>query len=233
MYNFATFASLLALSSQFLCGEVGHDHMIPADLECPQLPTFNGGRKVAIVVDSSGSNADTDPQELRIAAAKGLNSRLVLKGQASDGGQSDLVTAIDIGSSASVLYPLGDPAGAASTFDSINAAGGTNIASGMKAAIDELTKMSGDVTAGRSGVVVMTDGEDSSFNDLLDQLGRAKAAGIRVAFGFLSVQPPSGASDLLTAILNTSGIYSIATSDQAQEAFINLVVSRGLRTSML
>ncbi|KAL9609116.1 MAG: hypothetical protein Q9167_006094 [Letrouitia subvulpina] len=230
MFKLAAIASLaLALPAQVLSVGLEHKWAPRADPDCTQLPTSNGGRKIAIVVDSSGSNADTDPSNLRIVAAKNLNNLLISKGQASSGKQSDLVTVVDFDYSATVIYPLGDPAGATNDiFDSIDASGGTDIASGVEAAIDELTKNQGDVTAGRSGIVVLTDGEDSYLDPLLEQLARAKKLGIRVAFGFLSPQPPSDASDLLSAILDTGGIYSTITSDQAQEAFVNLVVSHGL-----
>ena len=186
-----------------------------ADADCP---TSNGGRKIAIVVDSSGSNVDTDPSDLRIVAAKNLNGLLVPN--------SDQVTVIDFDSYAAVIYPLGDPASA--SFDGINSIGGTNIASGVESAIDELTKNQGDPTAGRSGIVVFTDGEDSSIAALLTQLEKAKQEGIRVSFGFLSPQSPADASDLLAAILDTGGIYSTITSDTAQAAFVDLVVRHGL-----
>lgn len=227
MFKFVAIVSLvLALPAQVLSVGIGHKLAPRADPDCTQLPTSNGGRKIAIVVDSSGSNSYTDPSDLRIVAAKNLNGLLVSKNQASAGKQSDLVTVVDFDYSAAVIYPLGDPAGA--TFDGIDASGGTDIASGVEAAIDELTKNQGDVTAGRSGIVVLTDGEDSYLDPLLEQLARARKLGIRVAFGFLSPQPPSSASDLLTAILDTGGIYSTITSDQAQEAFVNLVISHGL-----
>ena len=219
MFKFATIASLfLALPVQIL----------RAQSDCPELPTSSGGRKIAIVIDSSGSNADTDPNNLRIVAAKNLNGVLVSKGQASSGGQPDSVTVVDFDSSASVIYSLGDPSGADAKIDTIDADGGTDIASGVEAAINELTKNQGDVTAGRSGIVVLTDGEDSSLESLLQQLAQAKKLGIRVAFGFLSPQPPADESDLLTAILDTEGVYSTITSDRAQEDFVNLVVRHGL-----
>ena len=227
MFTLATVLALvLAFSVQISATGSEHQNIARADPGCPQLPTSSGGRKIAIVVDSSGSNVDTDPSNLRVVAAKNLNSLLVSKGQASSGGQSDLVTVIDFDSSASVIYSLGDPATA--TSDKIDSSGGTNIASGVKAAIDELTKTQGDVTAGRSGIVVLTDGEDSSLKSLLAQLANARNLGIRVAFGFLSPQPPSSASDLLKAILDTGGVYSTITSDRAQEDFVNLVVRHGL-----
>lgn len=165
-----------------------------SNLICPSLPTSKGDRKIGVVIDSSGSNDWTDPDGLRIAAGKQLNSALV---------PTDLVTVIEFSSSARTLYPLGSPAGAAGVYDKISSSGGTNIYSGVKEAIDELTKPNAGNTIGRSGIVVLTDGEDGSITQLIQQLNRAQSLGIRVSFGFLSPTLPSGVQTLLTAILNT------------------------------
>ncbi|KAI9893850.1 MAG: hypothetical protein M1814_005403 [Vezdaea aestivalis] len=195
---------------------------------CPTLPSSSGGRKIGIVVDSSGSNSATDPNRLRVAAAKQLNAALVTSAQAGAGGTPDQVTAVDFDSSASVIYPLGDPSGATVTFDSIDESGGTFIAGGLKAAIDEITKPAAGPTAGRSGIVVFTDGEDSSLTTLINEVNRAGGLGIRVSFGFLSPTTPAGASALLNAIMSTGGVYSTITTAAAQQAFVNQVISRGL-----
>lgn len=60
-----------------------------------QLATSNGGRKVAIVIDSSGSMATTDPNNLRITAGKALNNQLVTAGAATGGKKADLVTVVE------------------------------------------------------------------------------------------------------------------------------------------
>ncbi len=195
---------------------------------CPTLPTFSGGRKVGIVIDSSGSNSDTDPQDLRVAAGRQLNAALVTQAQAGPGGQSDVVTIVKFSDDATLLYPLGDPSGAIPAFNQIDADGGTSIASGLKEAIDEITKQSAGPTAGRSGVVVLTDGEDSFIDDLISELNRAQTLGIRVSFGFLSDTIPSEAQDLLAAILNTGGRYSTIESAAGQQAFVNLVILNGI-----
>lgn len=197
-----------------------------ADPGCPQLPVSSGGRKIGLVIDSSGSNYYTDPSNLRIAAAKELNSLLITKDQAGSSGHSDLVTVIDFDSYARVISPLGDPAHA--TFDGIDSEGGTYIADGIRVAIDELTNSTSGSTAHQTGVVVLTDGEDYSVDELLNQLTRARNESIRVAFGFLSPEAPAGEEDLLTAILKTGGIYSTISSAEAQKNFVNLVIAHGL-----
>ena len=72
----------------------------------------NGDRKVAIVIDSSASMATNDPKLYRIAAARALNSFLISNGEASSTQKADQVSVIQFAGSASLDYPLGDPAGA-------------------------------------------------------------------------------------------------------------------------
>ena len=93
-----------------------------------QLATSNGGRKIAIVLDSSGSMSWNDPDNLRIIAGKSLNSQLVTASAATGNLKADLVTVVDFDDEATVIYPLGDPAGADSSFDTIDSDGGTWIA---------------------------------------------------------------------------------------------------------
>ena len=234
MRNPAVIASfvLLALLTQVFSlgfqsnplGQDSHKLVARTDSGCPQL-TSSGGRKIGLVIDSSGSNSYNDPFDLRIAAAKELNSLLVTKTQAGPSGQSDLVTVIDFDDEARVIYPLGDPAHA--SFDGIDSLGGTYIADGLSVAIDQLTNSSVS-TAHQTGIVVLTDGQDYYFDELLDQLARARNHSIRVAFGFLSPEPPAGEEDLLTAILSTGGIYSAISSAEAQKNFVNLVIAHGL-----
>lgn len=189
----------------------------------------NVGRKIALVIDSSGSNTSTDPNDLRVVAAKAFNDLLTTNAEAGANGKPDLVTVVDFDSSAAVIYELGDPAGA--TFDQIDSSGGTDIASGVKLAIEELTKPGFDPTSGRTGIIVLTDGEDSSITPLIAQINAAKDLGIRVNFGFLEGPPPSTPAtrdtDLLTAILSTGGIHSSINTPEAQQYFVNLVAGRG------
>ena len=60
-----------------------------------QLASSNGGRKVAIVIDSSGSMSGTDPYDLRITAGKALNNQLVPAAGATGGKKADLVTVVE------------------------------------------------------------------------------------------------------------------------------------------
>ena len=215
------------------------------------------GRKIALVIDSSGSNQETDPSFLRVDAAKQFANTLVTADSAGLDNRPDLVSVITFTTDASVIYPLGDPATA--VFDGIGADGGTYIAGGVSLAIEELTKDTTISTQDHAGILVFTDGQDSDTSALLSQLDRAAQLGIRVSFGFLS--PPaspvqrrmkarsvrtrnsepafyprqvSGASEpsespteLITAILKTGGFFGTINSAEAQASFVDGVIARG------
>lgn len=121
----------------------------------------DGNRKVAIVIDSSGSMVDTDPQNLRLAAGRALNSWLITKAEATGGKKADLVTVIDFDDSPHLDYPLGDPAGANASFSKIDSSGGTYIAGGVTMGTTQLNASSTGSTSGRSSIIVFTDGEVS------------------------------------------------------------------------
>jgi hypothetical protein len=205
---------------------------VPAACQALQINAGNGGRKVGIVIDSSGSNVDTDPNNLRVVAAKNLNDALISSSEATADKKADVVTVVDFDSSAAVIYSLGDPSGANAEIDTIDSSGGTAIYDGVAKAIDELNKPGNDPTANRTGIVVLTDGQDSSTTDLITEIDRAGGLGIRVSFGFLDPTSSSAADpDVLAAILKTGGIYSAISSASAQQSFVNLVFSHGITGS--
>jgi hypothetical protein len=132
------------------------------DLTCADLnvKSNDGGRKVAIVIDSSGSMSGTDPSDLRLVAGRSLNDWLINSKETGGGKTADLVTVIDFDYSPNMDYELGDPGAAANaSFSLIDSSGGTYIAGGVEMAIAELTKPGSGTTAGRTGIVVFTDGE--------------------------------------------------------------------------
>ncbi|KAK4198697.1 hypothetical protein QBC40DRAFT_350041 [Triangularia verruculosa] len=205
------------------------------------------GRKVAIVVDSSGSNDWTDPNNLRIAAARAINEELISQAEATDSNaKPDLVTVVDFDEQARIVYPLGDPANA--HFSGIDSSGGTNIAAGIRLAIDEITGDDRYDTRGRSGIIVLTDGDDPYYGDRLAQLARAYLLGIKVSFGFLwpvaiPVTNPkvkrdgtlarrqAQTSEMLAAVLKTGGSYATIDSPEAQQAFVELLKSSGFSSA--
>jgi hypothetical protein len=118
----------------------------------------NGNRKVAIVIDSSGSMVDSDPANLRLSAGVELTNWLISDKEATASVKPDLVTVINFSDEATLDYPLGDPGNADSAFNGIGADGGTFIAGGVQMAIDQIVGGPAP-TAQRSGIVVFTDGE--------------------------------------------------------------------------
>jgi hypothetical protein len=197
------------------------------------------GRKVAIVIDSSGSNLTTDPGNRRILAAMTFNAGLASAAEVGTSGVPDRSAVVDFDSGARLVFPLGDPD--AASFAGIDSSGGTNIAAGVSAGLAELTKDPQDPTGDRSGILVFTDGQDSDRTALIAAVRAATAAGVRVSFGFLA--PPSSAAsastaraqaqaapppDLVQAILESGGVFSTIDSAEAQEAFVELVGSRGV-----
>ena len=119
----------------------------------------NGDRKIAIVIDTSGSMVDTDPDNLRLAAGKRIVDWLISDKEASGSKKADQVTVINFDESAHLDYPLGDPGNADSAFDGMGAYGGTFIAGGVEMAITQMTQQGSGDTAKRSGIFVFTDGE--------------------------------------------------------------------------
>jgi hypothetical protein len=101
-----------------------------AALECQ----LDGGRKIGIVIDSSGSMVDTDPNNLRIVAGEAIASSLITKAAAGPNGHPDLIVVIDFDDSVRVVYPLGGLASV--SFAEIDSSGGTYFAIGVQAAID-------------------------------------------------------------------------------------------------
>ncbi|KAH8646501.1 hypothetical protein BGZ60DRAFT_553823 [Tricladium varicosporioides] len=195
------------------------------------------GRRIAIVVDSSGSNTWTDPTNQRIKAAIALAKTLTTSANAEDGTAPDRVTVIDFDDFARVVSPMGDPSKV--TFNGIDSEGGTDIGSGISLAIDEILKSDSDPVAHQSGIILLTDGSDGNPANQIRQLERAAKAGIRVSIGFLDptslkninkrhLSRRDPAMDLLFAILHTGGTYSTIDTAEAQENFINLVSNHGL-----
>ncbi|KAF2476736.1 uncharacterized protein BDR25DRAFT_154042, partial [Lindgomyces ingoldianus] len=193
--------------------------------------TNNGGRKVAIVIDESGSMESSDPYDLRIQAGRSVNDWLISSKEAGGGKQADLVTVIGFDDVTRLLYPLGDPAGADKVFSQITTRGGTYIAGGVDDAMTEITKSGHDPTSNRSAIVVLTDGADSSTTTLVKSINKASQQGIRVSFGFLTGLYSSFSyqdQNVLAAILGTGGMYATIDGATAQNAFVNLMIVHGL-----
>ncbi|KAH6855860.1 hypothetical protein B0I37DRAFT_64467 [Chaetomium sp. MPI-CAGE-AT-0009] len=225
---------ILALSVQTVAGV----HLVARqnnNTDCASLignvDAGDGGRKIGIVIDASGSMLDNDPNKLRLEAAKLLNSKLITSAAATGGKTGDQVTVAKFSTSADVLYPLGDPSGAASTIDSIEADGGTFIGSGIDAALDELTKASSGATADRSGILVLTDGvDDPSYliTDTIAAIDRARGLGVRVSFGFLAIDADQQDSGITTAIIQSGGTFTTLNTAADTSVFVAQALLNGL-----
>ncbi|MEW6581283.1 MAG: vWA domain-containing protein [Actinomycetota bacterium] len=197
------------------------------------------GRVVGLVIDSSGSNTTTDPGNLRITAGLALATNLVSTADAAGEGTPDTLAVIDFDATATVVYPLGDPDGAAAAIRGIDSSGSTHIAGGIQAALTAMTPVG--PPPGKSGIVVLTDGEDSDVAALIAAINQATARGVRVSFGFLS--PPTTITsnekraaarehvispDLQNAIIASGGVFATIRSAAEQQTFVQLVEQRGV-----
>jgi hypothetical protein len=212
------------------------------------------GRIVSIVIDSSGSNSDTDPNNLRLAGAKEIVNYLTPASKATANNKADVVAVVDFDTRARVDYALGDPTGAYGPIDSIDSVGGTDVAVGLRAGLAQVAK-GGSATADRTGIVMFTDGLDSSKSDMLRALAQAKSQGVRVSWGHLyqpkveqtkthkgllgwlwnwsssSSSSSSGGPidpDISAAVLKTGGTVSMIATPQAQLDFVAQVLKNGI-----
>jgi len=214
------------------------------------------GRRLAIVIDSSGSNEETDPSGLRVAAGLAFNASLVTEADAqSKGGQPDKSAVVSFESGATLLSPLADPSMA--NFTGIGAYGGTCIACGINTAHSVLLAGSAgeEPPLNRDGIVVLTDGQDEDVSAIIAEIEAAAAEGIRTSIGFLSPPPspvpaarvsarPAGERAalaslfeeerlepdpaLVSAIQASGGIAATISSAQAQRSFVDVVLANGL-----
>lgn len=187
---------------------------------------------------------ENDPENVRLDAAKALTDILVSSSEATNGKVADLVTVVDFAGEgdAEVIYGLGDPSGAAGPIAGSTVRGGTFIGGGIKAATDELAKEGS--TANRTGIVVLTDGEDyppELVTQTISEIERAGQQGIRVSFGFLQVLPPgtdvsSGSvanqdPRIQSAILATGGSMATINTAENYAAFLAQLLSAGITSN--
>jgi hypothetical protein len=157
------FISLCALAD----GVISASLVRRAEKVCsgPTAKSNNGDRKMALVIDSSGSMLGSDPTDLRLQAGKSILDWLITKDEVSDNKKEDIVTVIDFSDEAQLDYKLGPPDGAYEPLANISIRGGTYIADGVKMGIEQLTASGTGATKDRSGIVVFTDGEVSARSD--------------------------------------------------------------------
>jgi hypothetical protein len=135
------------------CPLIGDPNAIPVD--------------VALVIDSSGSMIDNDPQNLRITAAKSFITNMKA---------SDRAAIVDFDSGVTVRQNLtADKTALSSALNQIDSNGGTDIGAGVGSAYSILTNQS-DSTRTRV-VILLTDGQGQYDKVLSNQL---KSQNIRV-----------------------------------------------------
>ena len=110
---------------------------------------------------------------------------------------------------------------------------GTFIGGGIGVATDDLTKPNTGETKGRSGIVVLTDGQDnfaglSGVQGTINEIKRAGGLGIRVSFGFLSTDASEQDPEILTECVKTGGTFSSFSNAESQGNFIDQVIYNGL-----
>jgi Mg-chelatase subunit ChlD len=153
----------IILSLPILFASISDAYLVPRDSTpvCTDLRanSNDGDRKIAIVIDSSGSMAYSDPYGYRLTAGKMAIDWLISKSEATGTQKPDEVTVINFDDKAYLDYPPGDPGAAASALTNIGEDGGTYIAGGVEMAIEQLTAAGTGETSGRSGILVFTDGE--------------------------------------------------------------------------
>ncbi|KAK4444799.1 hypothetical protein QBC34DRAFT_451686 [Podospora aff. communis PSN243] len=175
---------------------------------------------------------DTDPNKLRLEAAKLLVGKLITSGSATAGQVPDKVAVVQFNDTSEVLYPLGDPSGAASKIDSVAAEGGTFIGSGVATAAEELTNGGTDTSgSGTTGILVLTDGMDDPV-DLVSQtieaINRAQQLGIRVSFGFLSNAAELQDPGIVASIIKSGGTFSTVKTAEDVPKLVAQALLNGL-----
>lgn len=141
----------------------------------------NPGRVVSIVLDASSSTEGTDPQKLRVRGGIDLLDYLTSQSKASDRNKADTVSIVSFDGYATVKYSQGDPnEQARQALESIGSDGGTFIARGVQAGLDQIL---GSNPGSKGGLVLFTDGEDNTVDAVVEQIKRASDAGVRVSIG--------------------------------------------------
>lgn len=136
-------------------------------------PTQEGNQAnsldIALVLDSSGSMVDNDPNNIRLDVGKAFVDKL---------GDKDRATIVDFDDSVSLLSPFtSDKTLAKSAIDRIDSNGGTAIHLGVEKALNQF-----DTQARKSmkNMIVLTDGEDNYSYNYSALLKRAKDNNITV-----------------------------------------------------
>ncbi|EJT50176.1 hypothetical protein A1Q2_04516 [Trichosporon asahii var. asahii CBS 8904] len=216
----------------------------------------NPGRVVSLVLDSSSSTEDTDPNRLRIQGGLELLDYLTSASEATEKNKADTVSIVSFDQAAKLEYPQGDPNDVArAKLSAIDSVGMTKIYRGIRLGLDQILKSN---PGNRGGLILFTDGQDTSLEEAVEQINRATAAGVRVSIGHTSVDEKQAAANqgglsgiisevgrwfsgppkngLVTplderisqAALASGGTVSVLTSQEAQKEFVQQVIKNGI-----
>lgn len=148
-------ATVSHFSTYILLNSVDVDSVWEAEIREPQdreNPRYTG-IDIVFVIDASGSMAANDEAELRQAAAKAFVAKL---------GENDRAAVIKFTSLATVCQPFtGDHTLLDSAIDSVSHSGGTDLSTGIQAAINLFTDKSYTRTDAYKYIVFLTDGDGS------------------------------------------------------------------------
>jgi len=198
------------LSSDFFEGD------LPASVEVEGVASTIGGVRfldMMLVLDASGSLRKTDPNDFRSMGAIELVRSLSPK--------SDMqIGVVGFNTQSELTLPLtSDRDEVVQALALMERAGGTDLAAGILAALDELEK---NAREGSSRVIVLfTDGQ-SSRNKARDATRKVRQRGITIQTVLLG-SSKSGASILEEIAYGTGGSFlQVTDPSKLPEAFVNL-----------
>jgi len=193
---------------------------------------------LAIALDKSFTSTDRRADDMGLAVAQALTSKLQFDG-------ADKITVVEFDETTEVTSPWTGPP--VSKPDQIHIPDSQpNIGGGLALGIDEVIKAFPDSYTDKGAVVLVTSGftRHDWAGDTLLQLQRAHAKGIRVHYGCVNM-PPISETDLLLrrewsecspgdgvipAVLKTGGVFAFISqgNENSAEDFAQLVLRHGL-----
>jgi Mg-chelatase subunit ChlD len=160
---------------------------------------------IALVIDSSGSMTDSDPNSLRQASAKAFVKSLL---------PQDAAAVVDFDSSAKLVQGLtGDQQALATAIDTIDSSGGTDIGAGVRVGLDAL-KADPDASRVRF-MILLTDGVGSYDSSLT-----ARAVADKVTIFTIGLGGGVDQNLLQSIATGTGGLYhAVANANDLPQVF--------------
>lgn len=156
--NGVAYAEVGHFSKYILLNKTAFDSVWEEEIKAPQVSEENSNLDIVLVIDSSGSMIDNDPSDLRLSVAKEFVSKL------SD---NDRAAIVDFDTSATVYsYFSSSKTDLNFAIDRIDSSGGTNLAAGIRSAIDLFSSESYINNSALKYIVMLTDGNGSYSTSL-------------------------------------------------------------------